>query len=114
MTLLQRFLAFLGLAKLAPEWTASRAEDMPEELEPQTVYLVGETSCPWAAAFVCPCGCEAMISLSLVRGDDPSWVASVDGKGRPTIHPSVWRVRGCKSHFILRQGRIIWAQSIRP
>ncbi|MDM9644782.1 DUF6527 family protein [Rhizobium sp. S163] len=27
---------------------------------------------------------------------------------RPTLHPSVWRNSGCRSHFWVRRGRIAW------
>ncbi|WP_425373246.1 DUF6527 family protein, partial [Klebsiella pneumoniae] len=32
----------------------------------------------------------------------------VDGKGRPTLYPSIWRTTGCRSHFWVRIGRIHW------
>jgi hypothetical protein len=111
MNILEKIRSLFGLLARSRLWSAHRSEDMPETLAIRTLYLVGEESCPWAAALICPCGCAATISLSLVRGDDPSWVASIDAKGRPSIHPSIWRVRGCRSHFHLRQGRIIWAKS---
>lgn len=110
MTILERIRSFFAELVRPRSWSADRSEDMPETLEIRTLYLVGEESCPWAAALICPCGCGATISLSLVRGDDPSWVASIDAKGRPSIHPSIWRVRGCRSHFHLKQGRIVWAK----
>lgn len=110
MNILEKIRSLFGLLTRSRSWAADRSEDLPEELAIRTLYLVGEECCPWAAALICPCGCGATINLSLLRGDDPSWVASVDAKGRPSIHPSIWRVRGCRSHFHLRQGRIIWAK----
>jgi hypothetical protein len=87
-------------------------EDPPSELEEDVVYLVGETS-PWSASMRCPCGCKETIALSLVKDDRPSWKASLSKEGRITLYPSVWRTKGCKSHFILRDGRILWAKAAR-
>lgn len=84
-------------------------EDLPEVLEPWRLYLVGEDGINWAAAFLCPCGCRAIIQLSLIPHDKPSWRATTS-RGRITLHPSVWRVTGCQSHFFIREGKLIWSR----
>lgn len=109
--------AVLGwIAGLLPRrrWTAEWCEDPPDLPRPGRVYLVGDRADPWSAAMACPCGCGALIQLSLLRQDRPSWTAAVAADGAVTLHPSVWRVRDCRSHFFLRQGRIVWAQSSLP
>lgn len=85
-------------------------DDVPEELEPQYVYLVGDEGQPWSAAMLCPCRCGEVIQLSLMKQDRPRWRAEVEESGAVNLYPSVWRTRGCLSHFILRRGRIYWAQ----
>ncbi|WP_368860638.1 DUF6527 family protein [Mesorhizobium sp. GbtcB19] len=87
--------------------------DVPEKTRPRTVYLIGDDGPPWAAAFICPCGCGELVRLSLVRRDSPSWVASVGKGGRADLHPSVRRIRGCRSHYFIRDGRIVWARDER-
>ncbi|WP_420884462.1 DUF6527 family protein [Amnimonas aquatica] len=62
----------------------------------------------WSVGFQCPCGCGDIIELLLLPAVRPHWALSVDGLGRPTLYPSVWRTTGCRSHFWLRQGRTVW------
>lgn len=38
----------------------------------------------------------------------PRWSLEVDAQGLPTLRPSVWLTGGCRSHFFLRKGKIIW------
>jgi Family of unknown function (DUF6527) len=91
-----------------PRFKAEFVEEIPDELALDRLYLVGENSHYWCAAMRCPCGCDASIQLSLVESDDPSWRFRIDRRKRPSLFPSVWRTVGCHSHFILRQGGIIW------
>jgi hypothetical protein len=89
-------------------------EDVPDKLEENVVYLIGDTSAPWAAAFVCPCGCKEVISLSLIPDDKPRWKARMQWNGSATLYPSVWRTRGCRSHFFVRRGRVLWVSDDAP
>lgn len=87
-------------------------EDPPSQLEDSLVYLIGDGGRPWSASFKCPCGCGEAISLSLIEHDNPSWHVSTRTSGI-TIHPSVWRTKGCRSHFFIRDGRVLWAKEER-
>jgi len=82
--------------------------DPPSATKPNILYAVLEESDPWQAAMICPCGCNEFIHLSLLPNDRPRWrlVRNVDGTA--SLHPSVWRTTGCRSHFILRNGEITW------
>jgi hypothetical protein len=40
----------------------------------------------------------------------PRWDIALDKKGRVSLHPSVWRRIGCRSHFLVRAGRIVWCE----
>lgn len=95
-------------------WLVVNCEDIPDKPKPRRVYLVGEPEFPWSAAFLCPCDCGELVQLSLMSNDDPSWIASETRGGRASLHPSVWRIRGCKSHFFIRDGQVIWAREQRP
>ena len=101
-----RLLEWLGIR---PGFATEVVEDVPDILEPRRLYLIGEQSMPWSAALVCPCGCRATIQLSLVAGDIPSWRAKRHFSGSVSLHPSIWRKTGCRSHFFLRRGRIVWS-----
>jgi hypothetical protein len=58
--------------------------------------------------FICPCGCGNVVTLSLQSLHSPSWALTETESGRPTLHPSVWRDKGCLSHFWIRDGRVFW------
>lgn len=62
---------------------------------------------PWAAVMMCPCGCGEVIELSLSSASKTYWILVIEA-GRPTLHPSVWRNTGCRSHFWVRRGRVHW------
>lgn len=86
-------------------------DEMPETLKPLTVYLCGEAQYLWAAAMMCPCGCKQVINLNLLQKVRPRWSVKEHKDGTVTLTPSVWRQNGCRSHFILRQGRIQWCKT---
>jgi hypothetical protein len=92
-----------------PLLATAYVDDVPDQAVPRVVYLVGEGRDRWISCMSCPCGCGALLQLSLMANDKPRWQASVDWLGMTTLHPSVWRVVGCRSHFFLRHGRIEWA-----
>ena len=96
--------------KSAPFATVS-VDDLHEEAASRTIYLAGERSKPWAAALACPCGCGAVICLNLLEDARPRWSAIEHRDGTISIEPSVWRRKGCRSHFFVRRGRIEWCRS---
>jgi hypothetical protein len=101
---------FRELIGINPRYKAIFIEDPPDQVLDGVIYLIGENSNPWSASFICPCGCKELISLSLIKADHPSWRASYRRDGSDiTIHPSVWRTKGCRSHFFIRKGRVVWA-----
>ncbi len=93
-------------------WRAIAIDEVPDSFQHQCLYLIGEGA-PWAAACLCPCGCGEVINLSLLEEDSPSWKLSFDRDGLPTLSPSIWRTKGCRSHFFLRRGRVVWCGHIR-
>lgn len=86
-----------------------RVEEIPDVPKNRTLYLIGERQ-PWSAAFLCPCKCGEVIQLSLLPQDSPSWSATVDKDGFATLAPSVWRTKGCRSHFFVRRGSVVWCR----
>ncbi len=99
-------------------WPARRrfrvvtAEELPDRLKKNTLYAIGSGT-PWLAALQCPCGCGDIIQLSLLEYESPRWSLRQKKDGTPTLAPSVWRSQGCKSHFFLRQGVILWCDPKR-
>lgn len=85
-------------------------EDEPDRISPKTIYIVGDEEFQAIAIMLCPCGCNSKIHLNLLPGNKPTWsISSI--RGTPTLKPSVWRKVGCKSHFFIRSGQIVWAGS---
>ena len=84
-----------------------RVEDLPENLKPLRLYVAGERRNEWAAAMLCPCGCEETIQLNLLEQVRPRWRV-LEAELGPSLEPSVWRRQGCRSHFFLRSGQIEW------
>jgi hypothetical protein len=82
-------------------------EDAPRKPKANVLYMIGYPA-PWRAALLCPCGCESVIHLSLLRNDSPRWRLAISENGLPTLHPSVRRISGCRSHFFLVKGEVIW------
>jgi len=107
-TYLPRRLWALFGARRERIYRAVRVDDLPDVLAPGSVYLAGEDDNLWAAAMRCPCGCGDAIELNLLTQVRPSWIADRHADGAVTLTPSVWRQKGCGSHFILRHGRILW------
>jgi hypothetical protein len=94
--------------------TVSRVEDLPDEPKPSTLYVAGEGENVWAAAMLCPCGCGDLIQLNLLQSIRPRWKAEEHEDHSASLRPSVWRRKGCNSHFILRRGEIVWCQPGSP
>jgi hypothetical protein len=85
-----------------------RVEEFPDKLVRAKVYLAGENDNLWAAAMICPCGCAEVIELNLLKEARPCWSVQEHSDGTVTLAPSVWRQKGCRSHFLVRHGRIDW------
>lgn len=85
-----------------------REGSMPKYVAPKTLYILNEDGDPWQATMICPCGCNAVLEMNLVPDEKAVWLAKVEKDGTGTLHPSVWRQVGCRSHFFIRNGRIRW------
>lgn len=108
------------LRRIAPHWrapqppvkyaeiTTSNRPPRNEDVKDDEFHLVVSNGRQLWALFRCPCGCGEVVTLSLQRVHRPHWVIGDRGK-RPTLSPSVWRDRGCYSHFWVTDGRIYWA-----
>ena len=91
-----------------PRFHAARVNEFPSKLKSHRIYLAGENGHLWAAAMLCPCGCNETIELNLLPQVRPRWTVHQHDDGTATLMPSVWRQKGCQSHFFLRHGQIEW------
>jgi hypothetical protein len=96
-----------------PTYRVVHLSDDPDELRPETIYAIGENGHLWHVVLVCPCGCGATIALNALSDDSPRWRLRESADG-PTLYPSVWRTAGCRSHFILRRGNVVWCHRRTP
>ena len=83
--------------------------EKPEHMSSRRVYVIGEDDAFWAAVFMCPCGCRAEVWLNLLQHEDrPTWTIESGDGAKAHITPSVSRQAGCKSHFLIKGGRLVW------
>ncbi len=85
----------------------SFVEDLPEKISPMKLYFVGERENYWQVVMLCPCGCGFLLHMNLLEEYYPYWKYRVKN-GKVSLSPSIDRFVGCKSHFNLQEGRIIW------
>jgi hypothetical protein len=90
---------------------AVRVEELPDKLDCLTLYAVGEGDYLWFAAMICPCGCGQTLHMSLLKDERPRWKLTEHPDGTASLVPSIWRVKGCRSHFWLKRGKIEWCPS---
>jgi hypothetical protein len=83
-------------------------DSLPERLPSRNLILARENGEDWCVGLRCPCGCGKRLEMMVLETVRPRWDVVVDKRGRPTLHPSVWVRDGCRSHFWLRQGKVIW------
>ncbi len=85
-------------------------DTLPDRLPGRDLTLARDGDEDWSVGFLCPCGCGDRLELMLLKEVAPRWDLAVDARGRPTLHPSVWRRTGCRAHFFVRGGRIRWCE----
>ena len=83
-------------------------EELPESLDDDAVYVLGDGPHKWFIAMACPCGCGDLVQVSLLADAKPRWWLTEHGDNTISLKPSVWRRVGCQSHFFLRRGYIDW------
>ena len=82
-------------------------EDLPQHVEANAVYLIGEPY-PWSLLMVCPCGCQEPVELSILQDTHPHWQFRTHFDGTLSVSPSVWLIASCGAHFTITRGEIRW------
>lgn len=83
-------------------------DSLPVRLPRRDLVLARDDGEDWCVGMRCPCGCGYAIELLVVAEGKPRWDVKVDANGVPTLTPSVWLKKGCRSHFWVREGCIRW------
>lgn len=81
----------------------------PKKISSKKIYLLKDEKEVWLAIMKCPCGCGNLIELNLLNDFKPTWKIFIDSNKKITLSPSIWRTDGCKSHFWMKKGRIVWS-----
>lgn len=85
-------------------------DTLPARLPALKVALARDDGEDWSVGMNCPCGCGQRLELMVLPGVKPRWDFFQNSKGHVTLHPSVWLTAGCKSHFWIRDGKVIWCE----
>lgn len=83
-------------------------DTLPDELPYRDLVLARDDGDDWSVGMRCPCGCGERLEMMILKGVKPRWDINLNSRGHASLHPSVWRRTGCKSHFWVRHGRIVW------
>ncbi|WP_052090605.1 DUF6527 family protein [Desulfosporosinus sp. HMP52] len=87
-----------------------RIEELPDKMEANTIYVLGEGNYNWSVGMICPCGCGNILHMSLHKEGRPHWKIIWHNDGTVSLSPSVNRLVGCKSHFFFERGRVRWCK----
>ena len=83
-------------------------DSLPSRMPRRDLVLARDDGEDWCVGMRCPCGCGHVIELLVVTEAKPRWDVRVEANGTPTLTPSVWLQKGCRSHFWVRGGRVHW------
>jgi hypothetical protein len=97
----------IGLRR--PIYRSRHVTDLPDRLNRQSLYIVGEDGHDWSAAMLCPGGCGKVLEMNLLPDAQPVWTVTEHAGRVVSLHPSVWLKTGCGCHYVLREGRVRWA-----
>ncbi|MBX9591777.1 MAG: hypothetical protein K2X43_20995 [Hyphomonadaceae bacterium] len=100
------------VARFAPRRSLKilHGDALPARLPRRNLILMRDDGADWSVGLLCPCGCGERLEMMVLKGVRPRWDVTTDKRGRPTLHPSVWLRTGCRSHFWVRRGKILWCE----
>ena len=98
----------LILFKKEKLYKAKFIDDVPDKFDNKTIYIIGNEGYYWQAVMICPCGCNKILHMNLMKQYYPSWKFKINKKEVITLSPSINRTVGCKSHFFISKGKIAW------
>jgi hypothetical protein len=93
---------------IPPYATLVVEETLPKKLKRRTLYVLQEDDFEEQAVMICPCGCKSILHMNLLPDERPCWRVTRHEDGTATLQPSVWRKKECGSHFLFRNGRVVW------
>ena len=94
----------------SPRFKAEMVSEFPSIVMKRAMYIVKDGDEADTLIFKCPCGCNVDIYLNLLKDTRPQWDYYLPRKKQITVRPSIWRTSGCKSHFFIQKGKVIWVK----
>jgi hypothetical protein len=87
---------------LTDRFVVKHVLSIPDQLSPGVIYVSREFE---TAHHLCACGCGARVRTPL----KPTEWRLTETKQGPSLWPSVgnWQ-KGCQSHYVIRNGRVLW------
>jgi hypothetical protein len=92
------------------DFVYERKEDKPDKINSGVIYIVGDLDYEWLIVFQCPCGCNAIVQLNLLKDASPCWKFRFRNN-LISLSPSISREIGCHSHFFITEGKVNWRTS---
>jgi hypothetical protein len=109
--MIKRFIKWLlNLFKAKRPYKTRFVDEVPNTLDSKIIYIIENKGYRWKAVMICPCGCNKILHMNLIKDYNPSWKFEINKKKTITLHPSINRTVGCKSHFFIRKGKVIWTK----
>lgn len=94
----------MGLRTL--KYSVKYVDEFPSRFSDGVIYIERTLVSAHTIAFKCPCGCNDVIYLNLLKDASPRWSYRRNWLGQISVNPSILRLTGCKSHFFVRKNRI--------
>lgn len=85
-----------------------RGDALPKKMPIRSIVVTVEDNEFWCVGFKCPCGCGYTIELPIIKEAKPRWDLKVNPHNKISLHPSIFLKKGCKSHFWIKEGKVIW------
>ncbi len=102
----RKLIYLVGELWFSPQYALQEEKEFPTQVKNGVVYIISEGPEPDTIIFKCPCGCDEVIYLNLLKDTWPCWDFKISWFGLVSILPSVRRKVRCKSHFYLTSGRV--------
>lgn len=83
-------------------------DSLPPQMPIRSIVVTVEDEEIWCVGLKCPCGCGYTIELPIIKEAKPRWDLNINLQNQISLYPSVFLKKGCKSHFWVKNGKIIW------
>lgn len=110
MTIKKTFIQLFDWFAPARKLKIEEGDSLPNRLPFRNIVLTQDDGEQWSVGMRCPCGCGTTIELLVIPEAKPRWDVEVNNHGLPTLKPSIWLNKGCRSHFWIREGKVIWCE----